>query len=88
MDTAAELCITVVIGDVGARLAGGGDSLFRACITQSIGTGMLCGLRTEHTGDTSLVLHKHTPLPSNLGGHFVNPLPLSHKMDAYLPFFV
>ena len=50
MDTAAKLCITVVIGDVGARLAGGGDSLFRACITQSIGTGMLCGLRVKHCG--------------------------------------
>ena len=56
MDAATVLCITIVIGDVGARLAGGRDSLLRhtvACAA-SIGTGVLCGLRVEHDGDASV----------------------------------
>ena len=94
MDTAAELCITVVIGDVGARLAGGRDSLFRACAAcavQSIGTGMLCGLRAEHSGwghpipiplsPINFMEARSAPIPPSFGKdriHTYTPTPMKN----------
>ena len=80
MDTAAVLCITVVVGDGGACLTGRRDSLLRLrCLRlrcASIGTGMLCGMRTEHWwGRCVSASQPHSSPFKFMGGDILSPYP-------------
>ncbi len=79
MDTEAVLRITVVVGDVGAWLTGGSLLHVRYACSAPIRTGMLHGLRIEHSGDASVP----TPLsPFNFRTTLSFSVDFSHEVGG------